>query len=172
MVKKTKLNIKKIKAPDSFDSLKEKIYDRKRTQTDKSRNYLSNEMLREMLIHYKDTAEVTDDLHFAIILLCERISNHHHYRGYPDDFKYELRMEAYLKVINSLSKIDKDKNIFSYMTTIINNKYLECLKLYYKENEIIEGIYNAYEEHKNRDVVVGKLIGSGGVDMSYTSANI
>lgn len=94
----------------------------------KKKNYVNNKSLRGELIKHYETGKISDELHFMILKMCERIGTKPNFCNYT--YIKDMISDAYLKCINVINngKFDiQRKNAYGYFTTVIHNCFLDIL---------------------------------------------
>lgn len=99
---------------------------KRKKSTDRSKDYLNNEVLHRELCKYKETGEMSEELGAMFELIATRVSTHR--RFYLYTYRDELIRCAVARMVMFGHKFDVSRpNAFSYFTTIARNEMFAFL---------------------------------------------
>jgi len=88
------------------------------------KNYLNNEEFLRLLIEYKETKVITNELAGMFLLLCEKLLKSPNFINYSDDWKAEMKSDAAYNFCRYAKTFDiTKKNPFAYFTSLVINSY-------------------------------------------------
>lgn len=98
---------------------------------------IDNNNLHLLLEDAKDTGLVSNELGQLFLDLADNILGKSRYRGYPEDTKYEMQLNAMIPMCKYCFRYDAEKAsgktpAFSYCTRIIEMSFWDTLNKYYK----------------------------------------
>ncbi len=135
-----------------------KVVKRKKS-TDSSRYYVTNAMLLEEMIKWRDSdpdpdkRQPSEEFGKMIMEIARRVTNHQYFRNYTKEMKEDMMGYAYLKIMKGLKGFNfKYTNVFAYLTTACFNAFrTECSK-HYKQVNIKNNVTQRYVDKLNVDM--------------------